>query len=363
MQRFVLCLLPLSFAAIVSNAHAASAHCHDEHRVIEIDPSHAPQYGTFQYDGTLELKPNEVVLTFDDGPDADYTPDVLDILDRYCLKATFFAVGLRAQLNPELTKDILRRGHTLGAHTWSHPNNLRRLSFHNAKLEIDRGFAAVDDASGGMVAPFFRYPGLLDSDALNTFLTQRRYATISADINTDDWKKNITAETIIERTITRLDQRGNGILLFHDNRKATVEALPRILDELKSRGYTVAHLAPKTPFVIARADEPLPPLPEPDKSIAMAATYKSASLADTPIATANHQTSTGQGLQKERPRAAAIKRLTPRKVKNDLSSSRPAAAALNPKKSKASAGRRQSNVIRYVEIKARDHPPRYGLLR
>ena len=232
-------------------------------RVIEIDPSGGPRYGTYQYPTTLPLEPKEVVLTFDDGPDPKRTPKVLDALDHHCVKGTFFEVGRWAEAYPEITKEVVDRGNTLGSHSWSHPPNLGHILLERAEQEIDRGFAAVKQASGGRVAPFFRYPGLNDSKKLNDYLAESGIAVISCDIGTDDWM-NIGANSIVKRTLARLKQHGNGIILLHDRKAATVKALPLLLDELKERGYRVVQIVPKAAGGIASLKEPVlqgPPTP------------------------------------------------------------------------------------------------------
>ena len=225
-------------------------------RTLEVDPTGGPRYGTYQYPATLALGPKEVVLTFDDGPDPKRTPIVLDELDHHCVKATFFEVGRWAEAYPEITKEVADRGHTIGAHSWSHPPNLGHIPIQRAKDEIDHGFAVLKLASGDRTAPFFRYPGLNDSAKLDDYLAGENIAIISCDIGTDDWK-NIGAAAIIKRTLARLDQHGKGIILFHDRKAATVKALPLLLDDLKKRGYHVVHIVPK-PAAIAALRESNP---------------------------------------------------------------------------------------------------------
>lgn len=247
--------LVVASMALTTEVSAQPLHCADDQalglsRIIEIDPAGGPRIGTYQYPSTLELEAKEVVLTFDDGPRPESTLQVLDVLDDYCVKGTFFEVGRRAALYPEITREVVARGHTLGSHTWSHPANLKHLRLDKAKREIERGFAALRQASGGRVAPFFRYPGLNDSPELNEYLAQRGIAVISRDIATDDWLL-ASAKTVVKRTIARLEREGKGILLFHDRRLVTVKALPLLLDELKQRGFRVVHIVAKAQGIAA----------------------------------------------------------------------------------------------------------------
>jgi peptidoglycan/xylan/chitin deacetylase (PgdA/CDA1 family) len=249
-------LAMLLLAASIRAAHAEQAGCPGNphalgvSRIIEVDPTGGPRFGTFQYKTTLELQPNEVVLTFDDGPSPKTTLRVLDALDQHCVKATFFEVGRWAEAFPEVTKAVADRGHTLASHSYSHPRNLGRLPLEQAEQDIDRGFTALKEASLDRVAPFFRYPGLNDSDALNAYLGSRNVAIVSCDIGTDDWM-GIGAAQIVKRTLARLERQGKGIILLHETEPATARALPMLLDELEKRGYRLVHMVPKAQGVAA----------------------------------------------------------------------------------------------------------------
>jgi peptidoglycan/xylan/chitin deacetylase (PgdA/CDA1 family) len=231
-------------------------------RVIEVDPTGGPRYGTFQYPSTLDLSPMEVVLTFDDGPSPRTTEKVLDALDQHCAKATFFEVGKWVAAYPELTKEVVDRGNTVASHSYSHPRNLGHLRLDRAEQDIDRGFAVLKEASGGRVAPFFRYPGLNNSSALNTYLGSRNIAVISCDIGTDDWML-IGADQIVKRTLARLESKGKGIILFHDTETATARALPLLLDELQKRGYRLVHMVAKAEGIAALKPQEGPALKTP----------------------------------------------------------------------------------------------------
>lgn len=213
-------------------------------RIIEVNPAGAPRLGTLQYPTSLDLAPMEVVLTFDDGPRPKTTEKVLDVLDEFCVKATFFEIGQWVAAHPDLTREVLARGHTVGSHSWSHPRNLGHLPVDKAEADIDRGFQALNDVSGGRAAPFFRYPGLNNSTKLNGYLATRNDAIISCDVVSDDWRR-IDANEIVKRTLARLQRERKGIILFHDTESATVEALPILLRELERRGYRIVHMVPK----------------------------------------------------------------------------------------------------------------------
>ena len=139
---------------------------------------------------------------------------------------------------------MLERGHTVGSHTWSHPSNLGALKFEKAKREIEDGFDVLRRDSRGRSAPFFRYPFLNNSAKLNRYLAERNIAVFSTDVITDD-SIEIDSSALVARTIRRLEQTRKGILLFHDTKRATAAALPKLLEELGRRGYRIVHIVPK----------------------------------------------------------------------------------------------------------------------
>ena len=216
-------------------------------RIIEIDTSNGPRFGTLQYKQTIELAPKEVVLTFDDGPHYINTMRVLNALQAECVKATFFPVGTMAEHHPETLQAVADQGHTIGSHTWSHPINIRRLADSKAAAQIERGFRAVNAAVNIPIAPFFRFPGLNHSKVMKAYAEQRGYAIFSTDVGSDDWR-GIGASMIIRRTMIRLKQKGGGIILFHDTKRATAAALPMFLKALKKGGYKVVHIVPKRTY-------------------------------------------------------------------------------------------------------------------
>ncbi|WP_420559948.1 polysaccharide deacetylase family protein [Tepidicaulis sp.] len=231
-------------------------------RIIEVDTQGGGAYGTLQYARSLDLGEKEILFTFDDGPDPEVTPQILDTLDRHCLKATFFFTGLRAERYPELVREAWRRGHTIATHTYSHPNNLRRFAPSYARAQITRGQEAIaaalqgaEDTKEAELAPFFRFPGLNDSARLKSWLAAQDIAVFSCDFGSDDWRR-ISAWSVYKRTMRNASYVGRGIVIMHDTKARTATALPMILDELVKRGFTAAHMRPK------KSSETLAGLPE-----------------------------------------------------------------------------------------------------
>jgi len=216
-------------------------------RVVEIDASSGPRFGQLQYPSKDLLKDGEIVLTFDDGPLRPYTRPVLDALSAHCTKATFFMVGRMAMADPEMAREVARRGHTIGTHTWSHAN-LKSLQPGRAEAEIEMGLSAVQRALDQPIAPFFRFPYLADTRALLTRLEDRNIAVFSIDEDAYDYRTR-NPETVHRNIISQLNSKRKGIILFHDIQPSTARALKHLLDDLKVRGFKVVHLVPKSQAV------------------------------------------------------------------------------------------------------------------
>ena len=227
-------------------------------RTLAIDNTSHLKLGAQQYNETLPLADREVVLTFDDGPLGPYTTRILDLLAAECVKATYFLVGTMAQSNPALVKRILKEGHTVGSHSLNHPLTFDTMPLPNAERQIDGGIALVQAALGdqGKLAPFFRIPGLMRSNAVENLLAQRSLVTWSVDLVADDWHRGITADEIAQRALRRIAARGRGILLLHDIHPATALAMPAILRGLKAGGYRIVHVVPAAPSRPATYSEP-----------------------------------------------------------------------------------------------------------
>ena len=203
------------------------------------------------YRQTLPLNDHEVVITFDDGPLPPYSNIILDTLASQCVKATYFLIGRMAHEYPSIVRRIYNAGHTVGTHTENHPLALQRLPLQRVSSEVEGGIASVDAALGNpkALSPFFRSPGLARTNSIDNYLTSKALVTWSADVVADDWFRHITAKTIVQRAIQRLEAKGRGILLLHDIHPATAMALPTLLQELKTRGFHVVQ-------VVAAGDRP-----------------------------------------------------------------------------------------------------------
>jgi peptidoglycan/xylan/chitin deacetylase (PgdA/CDA1 family) len=216
-------------------------------RIVQIDTTGGPAFGTEHFKQYDFLRDKEVLLTFDDGPWPGNTPMVLKALQDNCTKATFFEIGEHATWAPELSKALAAAGMTIGSHTWSHKDlakNPYAGDIEQAKQEIEMGVSAVHMAVDGPIAPFFRFPDLQQPADLMAYLGTRNIATFSTDIDTFDFKIR-KPEEVIKSAMTKLAKNGKGILLMHDFQHATAEAMPELLRQLKAAGYKIVHMVPK----------------------------------------------------------------------------------------------------------------------
>ena len=218
-------------------------------RIVEIDTTGGPGFGFEHFKQYDFLRDKEVVLTFDDGPWPGNTPAVLKALADECVKATFFEIGKHATWHPEITKQVLEAGMTVGTHTWSHKDLARNpyaKDLDQAKAEIEMGISAVHMAAGtdGKIAPFFRFPALQHPPQLMSYLAERNIGVFSTDIDSRDFKLH-KPEEVIKSVMSQLEKHGKGIILMHDFKKHTAEAMPELLAQLKANGYKVVHLVPK----------------------------------------------------------------------------------------------------------------------
>ncbi len=216
-------------------------------------------YEKFGEDTTPIGPKHKIILTFDDGPSNEWTPKILDILEKEKVPATFFVVGINAENNIPLLQRIYNNGFEIGNHTFTH-NNIAKMSPQRAELEM-KSTRLLIEAVTGRSTVLFRAPYNADSEPqsfeeIEPIARSKKdnYITVGESIDPQDWDdKNINADSIFYRTV-RLAEAGNAnIILLHDaggnTRKATVEALPRILKYFRDKGCnftTVANLMGKT---------------------------------------------------------------------------------------------------------------------
>jgi len=192
--------------------------------------------------------PKALALTFDDGPDPQWTPDILDILKEKNVKATFFIIGANAEGHPGLIQRILAEGHEIGNHTFTHPN-LAETSGEADRVELN-ATQRLFEALTGRSMRMFRPPYLGDAEPVTEdeivpveIAQNLGYITIGVHVDPLDWQSP-TPEQMVQRVLKAVndpnpDTRGN-VILLHDSggdRSHTVAVLPALIDDLRARGY------------------------------------------------------------------------------------------------------------------------------
>ena len=238
---------------------------HEEQLITEQNYVQLPSgyvYEKFGEDTTevgSKEKKHKIILTFDDGPSPEWTPKILDILEKEKVPATFFVVGINTANNIPLLQRIYKDGYEIGNHTFTH-NNIAKMSLQRADLEM-KSTRLLIEAITGRSTILFRAPYNADSEP-QTFeeiepiarSKKDNYITVGESIDPQDWDDHhINADSIYNRVV-RLAKDGNGnIILLHDaggdTRQATIDALPRIIKYFKEKNCdftTIAALMGKT---------------------------------------------------------------------------------------------------------------------
>jgi peptidoglycan/xylan/chitin deacetylase (PgdA/CDA1 family) len=239
-------------AAMASSSAAQAAECTNKDplgtsRILAVDAATTPRVGLKSFPQTLPLEDHEVVLTFDDGPWPPTTPKVLKALANECVQATFFLIGKPASEHPDLVRKIAAAGHTIGTHTWTHPD-LAQIKPDDAIGQIDHGISAIEKVLHGIPTnkpstPFFRFPGFSSTPATLDLLQSRGIVVFGADLWASDWNP-MTPEEELKLLTGRLEEAGRGIILLHDPKGHTAAMLPAFLRYLKENRYHVVHLVP-----------------------------------------------------------------------------------------------------------------------
>ncbi len=240
----------MRFAAVVmllalSAGGASAAECGPDKlgvsRVVQVGTRGGLGVGWKTYPKTIPLADHEVILTFDDGPDAETTPQILRALAEECVRATFFDIGVKVDALPLLARREVEEGHTVAHHTYTHPQpTLRYMSDAAARADILKGMIAVEKAAYGqdfsageptdlkqlkLHTPFFRFPGFADTADLRDWFAANNVGTFGVDLWASDWVK-MTPDEELKLILGRLEKAGRGMLLFHDNRQWTADMMP-----------------------------------------------------------------------------------------------------------------------------------------
>lgn len=197
-------------------------------------------WGTAQHAALPGLAPGEVVLTFDDGPRPESTPQVLTALAGQCVLASFFMNGAPLRQHAALARQVRDAGHTVGMHGFRHDNFSQRPEA--AQLADLDAMQAAYRAALGQEPAAYRFPFLAESPALLAALETRGLTVMSVDAGAEDWLSDQTPQMLADKLLGQLAKSGGGIVLLHDAQDQTAKALPFLLQTLKAKGYRVVHL-------------------------------------------------------------------------------------------------------------------------
>jgi len=188
-----------------------------------------------------DMNQPKIALTFDDGPNDPYTSEILDILKKYSIKATFFVLGKNVERYPDTAKRIVEEGHVIGNHTYDHPYLLIQSKSH-IKYEIEKTEQAIFKATH--IKPYlFRPPyGVTDNWIYHT-VKDYGYVTVEWSVTGNNGGKEINTDVIEKDVLSKVTN--GAIILLHDgdrlirgaNRKNIVKALPFIIESLQQKGY------------------------------------------------------------------------------------------------------------------------------
>lgn len=178
-----------------------------------------------------------LVLTFDDGPHRKFTPPILDTLDAFGARATFFVVGKHAQDAPDLARQVVARGHELGLHTQTHVL-FDGLSWRRTVEEIDQCRRTIREITGRDVR-LLRPTGGLLAWKLLVYCPLKGISLIQWSFDGLD-SRGATADAIVARATAPGAVRGGDVLLFHDDNRRLADALPHVLRHFQGLGYRYA---------------------------------------------------------------------------------------------------------------------------
>lgn len=187
------------------------------------------------FKGNLQGK--KLALTFDDGPTL-FTPYILNLLEQYNCKATFFCIGQQIEKYPDIAKQIVNQGHIIANHTYTHTNKMGFLSSAEVLIEIEKNQKLIQQTVQ-IIPQWFRPPFGVTNPSITKAIQQCNLICIGWNIRSLDTVSK-TADEIFKRVKRKL--KPNGIILLHDTNEKTVVALEQLLVELKKQHYTVVPL-------------------------------------------------------------------------------------------------------------------------
>ncbi len=198
-----------------------------------------------------KITSKKIALTFDDGPSAETTPAILDVLDKHHIKATFFVLGKNVAGNEALLQRMKSRGHIIGAHSWNHPSfwSLNKEEIDQQIMKTESALAAI-----GIYPKFFRFPYGNSNEYAQALLRKLGYKVVGWNVDTCDWGFNksgvlssqnnkicngstATVTDALPYLFNKATARQGGIILMHDVHEVTARNLDHLLTELEYQGY------------------------------------------------------------------------------------------------------------------------------
>ncbi|WP_292842216.1 polysaccharide deacetylase family protein [Nostoc sp. NMS8] len=195
-----------------------------------------PFQGTIVYQGKLKANEKVIALTFDDGPGPKNTAQILEILKKNNIKATFFMIGEMVKYFPQVAKQVAADGHIIGNHTWHHW--YRRMDVATAANEIDRTAEIIYKTTGEKTT-LFRPPGGFLNNGLVEYAENEKYAVMMWSEESGDAERRSPQVPMLIKNVLKYAKPG-AIVLMHDgggNRSKSVKALPEMIAGLKAQGY------------------------------------------------------------------------------------------------------------------------------
>ncbi|MCL5264214.1 MAG: polysaccharide deacetylase family protein [Chloroflexi bacterium] len=180
-----------------------------------------------------------VTLTFDSGAAAGSTATVLDILRENHIHTTFFVTGKFAEANPALIKRIVAEGHTIGSHSYSHPD-MTEISNAEIVSQLTRTEETIKQVAGVVPKPYFRPPLGAYDNRLLAVLAQQGYKAVYWTLDSTDWRDDSTTESVRKRVID--NTQAGYIVVHHASTEKTAQALPSIIKELRAKGLQIVNL-------------------------------------------------------------------------------------------------------------------------
>jgi len=266
------------------------------HRTItmDVDPTIPSQYlsviaetmDSYPLPYTLSqygYQPKKIAISFDDGPDPEWTPKILDILKQYNVKASFFIIGDEAQNNVSVMQRVFREGHEIGNHTYTHPD-ISEISNRQVDLQLNLT-ESLFGAKLGVHPVYFRPPYSIDQEpdtndqaAPVDRIQHLGYVIVGDKIDTDDWDEHPrkSPQEIIDSVFAQIELSNTktwmkgSIILMHDgggNRQPTIDALPKLIEALRARGYEIV---PVSELIGQTRDQVMVPLTRKQRFYAIA---------------------------------------------------------------------------------------------